>query len=118
MANGGSARPAGSATYSTTRRSDQPLPAESSFYPAPLNQPVSTDTQINEAIDKQVKASEASKPLLIGETPSLEPEWDIEDVPVFDRKLLWGSETNSYEKQRLLNRYFAEQSDPGDEIND
>jgi hypothetical protein len=45
----------------------------------------------------------------------IEPDWD--DVPVFDRGLLWGI-NDHYEKQRLLNRYLAEQAlqgDPGDE---
>lgn len=49
------------------------------------------------------------------EVPTLDEDWD--DVPVMDRGLLWGITQDHYEKQRLLNRYFAEQaqSDPGDE---
>lgn len=46
----------------------------------------------------------------------IEEDWD--DVPVFDRALLWGLTNDHYEKQRLLNLYFAEkgrQGDPGDE---
>lgn len=45
----------------------------------------------------------------------IEEDWD--DVPVFDRALLWG-EPNPFERQRVLNRFFEEramQSDPGDE---
>ena len=75
--------------------------------------------KIHAAIDRQVNArEEADRPLLIGETPSLDSDFDIEDVPVMDRALYWGPEyANHFERQRLLNRYFAEQqSDPGDEI--
>lgn len=51
------------------------------------------------------------------EVPVLDQDFDIEDVPVMDRGFLWGPEyVNSYERQRQLNRYFAEQQgDPGDE---
>jgi hypothetical protein len=68
------------------------------------------------AIDRQVKAAEAAKPLLIGETPSLDDGFD--DAPVFDKTLCWGVAGEHYERQRLLNKYLTEQaqSDPGDEI--
>ena len=55
--------------------------------------------KIHEAIDRQVQASEAAKPLLIGDVQLLDDGHD--DAPIFDKGtmvLLWGV-----------------QSDPGDE---
>jgi hypothetical protein len=37
----------------------------------------------------------------------IEEDWD--DVPVFDRALLWG-EPNPFERQRVLNRLFEERA--------
>ncbi len=74
--------------------------------------------KIYEAIDKQVKASE---PLLVKDTPVLDSDFDIEDVPVMDRALYWGPDFAT-PKDMLLTRYFSErqreQSDPGDEIDE
>jgi hypothetical protein len=68
------------------------------------------------AIDKQVRASEESKHLLIGETPELDEGFDA--GPVIESGAYWTAARDHYEKQRLLNKYLTEQAqgDPGDEI--
>lgn len=73
--------------------------------------------KIHEAIDKQVKASEAAKPLLIGDVPEMDEGFDDQDIPIMDKPLCWGPD---YDRtQMLLTRYFSErQRDPGDETDD
>lgn len=70
-----------------------------------------------EAIDSQVKANEAAKPLLIGTTEVIDDGFD--DAPVFDKTLCWGTLVTEYMQQYPVTRkYLADderQSDPGDE---